>query len=149
MIPSCLWDYIHYVRYHLKAYLIFSVVYYLLWLPGRNIHKVIILDAMSTNKCSKIAPLFEIQHVSCWRISEQRMGSGYACIRSQKECTKHDKACISHTIRSILQLFLFDITPNLLTLHTPQWNNPNKYSINRKANEQPFQGYNLMNTTPG
>ena len=29
-------------------------------------------------------------------------------------------------IRSILQLFLFDIAPNLLTLHDPQWNNPNK-----------------------
>ena len=52
--------------------------------------------------------------------------SGYACIRSQKESTKHDIARISHRIRSVLQLFLFDIAPNLLILHTPQWNNPNK-----------------------
>ena len=47
-------------------------------------------------------------------------------IRSQKESTKHDIACISHRIRSILQLFLFEIAPNVLILHTPQWNNPNK-----------------------
>ena len=47
-----------------------------------------------------------------------------ACIRSQKESTKHDIACIFHTIQSSLQLFLFDIAPNLLNLHTPQWNNP-------------------------
>ena len=32
--------------------------------------------------------------------------------------TKLDIACISNTIQSILQVFLFDIAPNLLTLHT-------------------------------
>ena len=32
------------------------------------------------------------------------------------ESTERDIACISHIIRSILQLFLFDIAPNLLTL---------------------------------
>ena len=82
------------------------------------------------NQCSKIAPLFEIQRDVLFRkISVQWMGSGYACIRSQKESTKvtkHDIACIFHTIRLILQLFLFDIAPNLLTLHMPQWNNPKK-----------------------
>ena len=35
----------------------------------------------------------------------------------------------------ILQLLIFDIAPNLLTLNTPQWNNHYKYiGINRKAN---------------
>ena len=65
---------------------------------------------------------------NCWRILAQWMGSGYTCIHSQKESPKLDihVACISHTIRSILQLFLYDIAPNILTLHTPQWNNPNK-----------------------
>ena len=45
-------------------------------------------------------------------------------------------ACISHTIWSILQLFLLDFTPNLLTLHAPQWNNPitNKASFERQIN---------------
>ena len=52
--------------------------------------------------------------------------SGYECIRSQKESTKQDIARISHRIRSILQLFLFAIAPNLLILHTPMLNNPNK-----------------------
>ena len=33
---------------------------------------------------------------------------------------------ISHTIRSILQVFIFGIALNLLTLHAPQWSNPNK-----------------------
>ena len=143
MITICLWAYIHHVRYHLKAYLFFfQLVHYLLWLPGRNVRKVIILDAMSKNKCSKIAPLFEIQHdVLFRRISVQWMGSGYVCIRSQKGSTKLDIACNSHTIWSILQLFLFDIAPNFLTLHTPQWNNPNKKGINWKANKQAFQGY--------
>ena len=49
--------------------------------------------------------------------------------------------CIVHITRSILKLFLFDIAPNLLILHTPQWNNPNVYGIKQKANEHAFQGY--------
>ena len=78
-----------------------------------------------------------------WRIAAQWMGSGYSCIHSQKGSPKLDITCISHSIRSILQLFLFDIAPNLLTLHAPQWNvyNPNKYGINRKANKQALQRY--------
>ena len=56
--------------------------------------KVIILDAMSKNKCSKIASLFEIQHdVLFRRISVQWMGPGAAGMsawRSQKESTKQD-----------------------------------------------------------
>ena len=39
------------------------------------------------------------------------------------------------------ETFLFDIAPNLFILHTPQWNNPNKHGINRKANKQAFQKY--------
>ena len=102
--------------------------------------KVIILDAMSKNKCSKIAPLFEFQHdVLFWRILVQWVGSGYACIRSQKESTKHEIACIFHTILSILQLFLFDIAPNLFTLHTPPWKIlTNKASIKK---QMAFHGY--------
>ena len=46
--------------------------------------------------------------------------SGYECIRSQKESMKQDIARISHIIRSVLQLFIFAIAPNLLILHTPQ-----------------------------
>ena len=37
-----------------------------------------------------------------------------------KESTKHGIACIFHTIRSILQPSLFDIAPNVLTLHMSQ-----------------------------
>ena len=33
---------------------------------------------------------------------------------------------ISHTIQSILQVFIFGIALNLLTLHAPQCNNRNK-----------------------
>ena len=56
-----------------------------------------ILDAMSKNKCSKIAPLFEIQYdVLFQRISVQWMGSRYACIRSQKESAKLDIAISMH-----------------------------------------------------
>ena len=73
--------YIHHVRYHLKACLfVFPLVHYLLWLPGRNVRKMIIFGAMSTNTCSKIAPLFEIQHVLFRRISVQCICSGYAYI---------------------------------------------------------------------
>ena len=48
------------------------------------------------------------------------------------------QTCISHTIRSILQVLIFGIALNLLTLHAPQWDNPNKYGINGKANKQAF-----------
>ena len=88
--------------------------------------KVIILDAMSKKK-SKIAPLFEIQP---WCIVSEDFGTingqlvGVHTLTKGKQ--KLDTACISRTIRAIFKLFLFDITPNLLTLHTPQWNNPNK-----------------------
>ena len=106
------------------------VITYLLWLSVRNVRKVIILHAMSKNKCSKIASLFEIQHdVLFRRISVQWMGPGAVGTRAyahKRNGMKHDIARISHRIRSILQLFLFDIAPNLLILHTPQWNNPNK-----------------------
>ena len=47
--------------------------------------QMIILGAMSTNKCSKIAPLFEIQHdVLFRRISYSERAVGM-CVRSQKE----------------------------------------------------------------
>ena len=59
------------------------------------------------------------------RRSEWAVGT-HACIHSQKESAKVHIACISHTIRSILQVLFFGIAPNLLTLHAPQWNNPNK-----------------------
>ena len=44
----------------------------------------------------------------------------------KKESANLHIACISHTIRSILQVFIFGIAPNLLTLLAPQCNNPNK-----------------------
>ena len=55
------------------------------------------------------------------RRSEWAVGT----IHSQKESAKLHIACISHTNRSILQVFLFGIAPtiyhcNLLTLHAPQ-----------------------------
>ena len=56
------------------------------------------------------------------------MGSGYPRVHSVtkwKRKTSHI-AYISHTIQSILQLLFLDVAPNLLTLHAPQWNNPNK-----------------------
>ena len=59
-------------------YFSFKLVYYLLWLPGRNMRKVIILDAMSKNKCSKIAPLFEIQHDVLFRRISVCMYNGLA-----------------------------------------------------------------------
>ena len=60
MIPICLWDYIHHVRYYSKAYFFVPLIHYLLWLPGRNVGKVIlfILDAMPFF----LAPQVEIQH---------------------------------------------------------------------------------------
>ena len=53
------------------------------------------------------------------RCTEWAVGT-HACIQLQKENAKLHLACISHTIRSILQLLLLDIAPNLLTLHAPQ-----------------------------
>ena len=112
----CLWDYINWVRYHLKAYLFFFNWYVICYdCLFRNVRKVIILDAMSKNKCSKIASLFEIQHdVLFRRISVQWMSPGAVGTRAyahKRNGTKHDIARISHRIRSILQLFLFDIAP--------------------------------------
>ena len=110
----------------------FSLNWYvdLLWFSVRNVRKVIKLDAMSKNKCSRIALLFEIQHdVLFRRISVQWMGPcavGTRAYAHKRNGTKHDITRISHRIRSILQLFLFDIAPNVIILHTPQWNNPNK-----------------------
>ena len=50
--------------------------------------------------------------------------SGYPRVNS---ATKgRAQTFISHTIRSILQVLIFGIALNLLTLHAPQWNNPNK-----------------------
>ena len=54
-----------------------------------------------------------------FRRSEWAVGT-HACIHSQKESAKFHIACISHTIRSILKVFIFDIAPSLHTLHTPQ-----------------------------
>ena len=54
---------------------------------------------------------------------------------SQKQNTKHEITCIFNIIRSILQLLMFDLASNWLTLHTPQWNTHNKSGINRKANK--------------
>ena len=51
------------------------------------------------------------------------MGPGAVGMRAyahKRNGTKHDIARISHRIRSNLQLFLSDIAPNLLILHTPQ-----------------------------
>ena len=53
-----------------------------------------------------------------WR-SEWAVGT-QACIQPQKGERKPSHACISHTIRSILQVLIFGIAPNLLTLHAPQ-----------------------------
>ena len=53
------------------------------------------------------------------RRSERAVGT-HVCIHSQKESAKLHIACISHTIRSILQVFLFGIAHNLLTLHARQ-----------------------------
>ena len=53
------------------------------------------------------------------RRTEWAVGT-HACIHSQKESAKLHIACISHTIQSILQVFVFDIAPNLLTLHAPK-----------------------------
>ena len=47
-------------------------------------------------------------------------------------------ACISHAIRSILQVLIFGIAPNLFTLHAAQWNNPIKLGIDERGNEQAF-----------
>ena len=82
--------------------------------------KVIILDTMSLVS-SNIAPPFEIQH-GCF-VSEDfgTMNGQWVRVHTlKKESTKHDIACISHTIQYILELFLFDIVPNLPTVHTPQ-----------------------------
>ena len=77
-------------------------------------------------KLSKIAPLFEIQHdVLFRRISVQWMGSGYVyALTKEKRRTWHTMHFPYNPI--YFATFIFFIAPNLLTLHTPQWNNPNK-----------------------
>ena len=53
------------------------------------------------------------------------------------------------TFWSILQLFICDIAPNLLTLHMSQRNNHSKFCMNRNANKQAFQWYlNMTNINP-
>ena len=54
------------------------------------------------------------------KTSAQWMDSGYPRVNS---ATKgRAQTFISHTIRSILQVLIFGIALNLLTLHAPQWN---------------------------
>ena len=71
-------------------------------------------------------------------ISVQWMGSGYACIHSmhsQKESPKLDIACISYSIRSILQLFLFYIARIYSSYtHPSETILTNKASIERQIN---------------
>ena len=77
-----------------------------------------------------------IHYAEMSETSAQWMGSGYPRVNS---ATKgRAQTFISHTIRSILQVLIFGIALNLLTLHAPQWDNPNKYGINGKANKQAF-----------
>ena len=108
-------DYILHVWYNLKAYLpicpsigtLFGMIACMAGTCGlwRWLYNYIRrIGAMSKNKCSKIAPLFEIQHnVSFRRISVAVqcmalacMGSGYN-IRSHKQNTKHDIPCTFQT----------------------------------------------------
>ena len=94
MIPICLWDYIHHVRYHLQSYLFFFQVVGTLSsydVPGRNVRKVIILDHnVKTINVQKLHHYFEIQHdVLFRRISVQWMGSGYVCILHTLTKGKH------------------------------------------------------------
>ena len=49
------------------------------------------------------------------RHTEWAVGT-HACIHSQKENAKLHIACISHTIRSILQVFVFGIAPQFTNL---------------------------------
>ena len=111
-------------------YFLFLLVYYLLWLSVRNVRKIIILDAIPKNN-SKIASL--LNSASCF--VPEHFGtmngpgrSGYECIRSQKESTKQDITRISHieSDQFCNSSFLPSPQCNLLILHTPQWNNPNK-----------------------
>ena len=76
---------------------------------------------------------------NCPKLRHSKWAVGtHACIQPQKESANLHIACISHIIRSILQVLIFGIAPNLLTLHAPQWKNPNKYGINPKAIKQAF-----------
>ena len=134
------WIFIHQVRYPQEACLFaFRLMPYLLGLFGWGACRVSKLGVMSKRKSCKIDRIvWEMHAMSSFglyarvstahslrrnppklRRTEWAVGT-HACIHSQKENAKLDKACISHTIRSILQLFLFDIAPNLLTLHAPQ-----------------------------
>ena len=53
------------------------------------------------------------------RCSEWAVGT-HACIQPEKGERKPSHACISHTIRSILQVLIFGIALKLLTLHMPK-----------------------------
>ena len=84
---------------------------------------------------------------NCPISSAQWMGSGYAqaWIHPQKG---ERKPSYYHTLRSIVQVLIFDIALNLLTLHAPQWNNPKKYCITVKADTTMLDLWtsNLINT---
>ena len=116
-------------------------------MPSRNVRTVIILDAMSLFS-SKIAPPL-IQH-GCFVLEDfGTMNGQWVRVQTlKKKSTKHDIACISHTIQSILELFLFDIAPNLLTVYThPSEIILGKTSIERQMNRvsRDIKAY-LMNT---
>ena len=102
----------------------FQLVHCFVMITWQNVRKVIIVEAMSNN-CLKIPPLLEIQHdVSFRRISVQWMGSGYACMSLTK--VKHKTWHNMHFPYNPIKFapFPFETALNLLTLHTPQWNNP-------------------------
>ena len=73
---------------------------------------------MSKIKCCKNAPVFEIQYDVLFRQISVR----------QLRMTDRTQTWHTTFLQSdeILQLFIFDIASNLLTLHTPQRNNYNK-----------------------
>ena len=103
-------------------------------MPSRNVRTVIILDAMSLFSSNIAPPL--IQH-GCFVLEDfGTMNGQWVRVQTlKKKSTKHDIACISHTIQSILELFLFDIAPNLLTVYThPSEIILGKTSIERQMN---------------
>ena len=137
------WIFIPQVWHPYKACLFaFRLMPYLLWLFHWGACRVSKLGVKSKRKCCKIDQIVWEMHVmpSFWLYARIHcpfivpkslahwMGSGYPRVHSVtkgKRKTSHI-ACISHTIWSILQLLFLDVAPNLLTLHAPQWNNPNK-----------------------
>ena len=72
-------------------------ILFFIMIASQNVRKVIILGAMSKNKSSKIAPLFEIQHdVLSRRTSVQWKGSTYVYTLTE---VKHETwhRCTFHT----------------------------------------------------